>query len=606
MGLSWKLTLARRVQLAALAHIRHTHTRYDELLKETSWQNARRAVEPVCLDFLVKWRGDDETGRDQLDEILREVVVISDTEDDESSDEYDAEETQVHRAQEVDMAGRQEIVQNTTTGVHESMQLCDPQPEGSGRSTQLVRDSPIELDTQPRQRKGPLEKKQQRGFKRYRRAWEDAVQRQRDHDSPNRPLSPAERTYSPARPLVDEVTKRPPVENAGAVPYANGYVPRPAGLGAPIDMRTYPPPPPPPAPTRLQPGDAMSSAPPVGANLTQAPREFSPMANRFQDLLVRSIEPTSPETMAPAFVRTLPPRSQPSPTSRPQLRALASPGPPFQQHTVHGDRHMRHPSGGYEDRYPYNQGTRSHAASPIEGWQPEGRRRHQNDSFQRPGGDISRPADRSNPIVMVDMGGFLQRVSRADDAFATGRDYIEPRPLGRGESSYHAATTQRMIPHEDGSRILRENHGAADLQRIPTHAPRHYAHITPPNHSPVDPNPRQVIYFDGVQYGGQQPRSTYDNVEVRDVRGAFAGPRVYAGPPQGMYVSTDREFVLRLLMQRRYSRQQQARAPLHAQPLSSVQQPHRTYLPREERQNNHYTPPPRPQGAQPSNVVILD
>lgn len=207
---------------------------------------------------------------------------------------------------------------------------------------------------------------------------------------------------------------------------------------------------------------------------------------------------------------------------------------------------------------------------------------------------------------MVDMGGFLQRVSRADDAFATGRDYIEPRPLGRGESSYHAATTQRMIPHEDGSRILRENHGAADLQRIPTHAPRHYAHITPPNHSPVDPNPRQVIYFDGVQYGGQQPRSTYDNVEVRDVRGAFAGPRVYAGPPQGMYVSTDREFVLRLLMQRRYSRQQQARAPLHAQPLSSVQQPHRTYLPREERQNNHYTPPPRPQGAQPSNVVILD
>jgi hypothetical protein len=33
--------------------------------------NARKAVEPVCLDVLVKWRGDEETGRDQMDEIIR-------------------------------------------------------------------------------------------------------------------------------------------------------------------------------------------------------------------------------------------------------------------------------------------------------------------------------------------------------------------------------------------------------------------------------------------------------------------------------------------------------------------------------------------------------
>lgn len=80
------LTLARRVQLAALAHIRHTMTRYDELLKETDWANARKAVEKPCLDIIVKWRGDEETGRDQLDEILREVIEISDTDDD-SGDE---------------------------------------------------------------------------------------------------------------------------------------------------------------------------------------------------------------------------------------------------------------------------------------------------------------------------------------------------------------------------------------------------------------------------------------------------------------------------------------------------------------------------------------
>ncbi|KAI0837315.1 hypothetical protein F5Y06DRAFT_271352 [Hypoxylon sp. FL0890] len=86
VGMVQELTLARRVQLAAIAHIRHTHTRYDELLKQTSWANARKAVEKPCLDIIVKWRGDEETGRDQLDEILREVIEISDTEE-ESEDE---------------------------------------------------------------------------------------------------------------------------------------------------------------------------------------------------------------------------------------------------------------------------------------------------------------------------------------------------------------------------------------------------------------------------------------------------------------------------------------------------------------------------------------
>ncbi|KAI1781028.1 hypothetical protein F4818DRAFT_397537 [Hypoxylon cercidicola] len=86
VGMASGLTLARRVQLAAIAFIRHTHTRYDELLKKTSWTNARKAVEKPCLDIIVKWRGDEETGRDQLDEILREVIEISDTEEESEDD----------------------------------------------------------------------------------------------------------------------------------------------------------------------------------------------------------------------------------------------------------------------------------------------------------------------------------------------------------------------------------------------------------------------------------------------------------------------------------------------------------------------------------------
>ena len=91
VGLATNVSLSRRVGLAVLAHIRHTHTRYDQLLQETSWENARKAVESLCLDVLAKWRGDEETGRDQLDEILREVIVISDS--DSESDSYSDSES---------------------------------------------------------------------------------------------------------------------------------------------------------------------------------------------------------------------------------------------------------------------------------------------------------------------------------------------------------------------------------------------------------------------------------------------------------------------------------------------------------------------------------
>ncbi|KAI3341305.1 hypothetical protein F4824DRAFT_309680 [Ustulina deusta] len=96
VGMAKDITLARRVQLAALAHIRHTHTRYDELLRESDWANARKAVEKPCLDIIVKWRGDEETGRDQLDEILREVIEISDTETETEDEGSSADNARIH------------------------------------------------------------------------------------------------------------------------------------------------------------------------------------------------------------------------------------------------------------------------------------------------------------------------------------------------------------------------------------------------------------------------------------------------------------------------------------------------------------------------------
>ncbi|RYP93726.1 hypothetical protein DL770_000098 [Monosporascus sp. CRB-9-2] len=104
VGMAKDLTLARRVQLAALAYIRHTKTRYDELLKETDWANARKAVEKPCLDIIVKWRGDEETGRDQLDEILREVIEISDSEDDSEYESSSPEQVSARNSRAISIA----------------------------------------------------------------------------------------------------------------------------------------------------------------------------------------------------------------------------------------------------------------------------------------------------------------------------------------------------------------------------------------------------------------------------------------------------------------------------------------------------------------------
>ena len=74
----------RRAQLAVIAHIRHTYTEYDSLLKQVPYNEARRRVEKPSLDRLILWRGDDDDAGD-MDDVLREVIVIPD--DDEEDEE---------------------------------------------------------------------------------------------------------------------------------------------------------------------------------------------------------------------------------------------------------------------------------------------------------------------------------------------------------------------------------------------------------------------------------------------------------------------------------------------------------------------------------------
>ncbi|PVH84579.1 hypothetical protein DL98DRAFT_512481 [Cadophora sp. DSE1049] len=171
VGLQPGIPLSRRVQLAVLAHIRHTHTRYDKLLRETTWMNARKAVEPVCLDVLIKWRGDEETGRDQMDEILREVVIITDSEDEDDSSEEDSSDEEG----EVTSSSSTEPPSLPNSRNQHRPQMTPATP--SSNTPALANRTNLSAISSRTRAKDPRDKKEQRGFKRYQAAWQDAINR---------------------------------------------------------------------------------------------------------------------------------------------------------------------------------------------------------------------------------------------------------------------------------------------------------------------------------------------------------------------------------------------------------------------------------------------
>ncbi|KAL2131963.1 hypothetical protein VTI74DRAFT_4390 [Chaetomium olivicolor] len=177
VGLAPNISLSRRVQLAVLAHIRHNHTRYDQLLRETTYVNARKAVESLCLDILVKWRGDEETGRDQLDEILCEVIVISDSESEESDNEDDEDVSSAASSADESSTGLLGAGAPMAPPVDRS---SVPLAANSARGEKLPRASHAPQKVKKTSRKDRRAAKwAQRGFSRYQAAWHQAVERQR-------------------------------------------------------------------------------------------------------------------------------------------------------------------------------------------------------------------------------------------------------------------------------------------------------------------------------------------------------------------------------------------------------------------------------------------
>ncbi|KAF3011524.1 hypothetical protein E8E14_009486 [Neopestalotiopsis sp. 37M] len=292
VGMAGDLPLSRRVQLAALSHIRHTMTRYDDLLKEGQrWENARKAVEQPCLDIIVKWRGDEETGRDQLDEILREVIEIS---DDEDSDEDSTEEEQVSVARKIglpsdpvpNMAEAHALVQQHPPARSRASSARSPRQQPLVVS--LVSPAPARKLTR-KERKAARQTQQR--FKRYEQVAETFGRNPAPPGPPRNEYSgaglpemtavSASRTYDyvrePERTMPQSAAPPPPGS------YTHQDVPPIASRSrgqSPIFVRI-----------------ADGNMPKVGHAVSRpnySPHAMSPVRTQFQDLLVRSIEPQSP------------------------------------------------------------------------------------------------------------------------------------------------------------------------------------------------------------------------------------------------------------------------------------------------------------------------
>ncbi|KPM43342.1 hypothetical protein AK830_g3218 [Neonectria ditissima] len=569
VGLSADITLARRVQLAVLAHIRHTHTRYDTLLRETTWQNARKIVEGLCLDTLVKWRGDEETGRDQLDEILREVVVISDSEDEDS--DQGTEESSIEEIEPSSRATVPARIERNVPGFTSAGRRRSPKEANihNGPLTPAKSKGKVQKSN----RKNASDKKGQKGFKRY-HAWQEAIRRYREEQDPE--LQPPPMDRIPSYPVHRQVTPRPAApymshefpdssglriesKDAGPVPTENGYVVQhPSYSGQPMDLsrHSYSPLP---RPTVHDKVISSREVHPSMAALHQLP----PMVtNPLQDMLVPSIEPASPEYMRPSFVRAIPPRSQGfgngtssgsnmqySPRRLSPMRGAIirddqnfpnrqGAQPPTRLNPLagpYGDHHRQTSNIPREQQYlsarngyPVSDSLAYHSNGHL----AEASRHPA--SVRRPVEEVSRPGPRSTPVLMEDRGGFFEIISaRPLDTHSPPRttnmmDFRQPvhREVRRAPENH------RVVSSREGSRILRETQGSARVEFIPVTTTRplpfdHRSRTVPSDSAVIQQRtPSNLIHTRGVNDGhypmyAQRPQGEpqpVDQEPYREVR----------------------------------------------------------------------------------------
>ncbi|KAF2859537.1 hypothetical protein K470DRAFT_277597 [Piedraia hortae CBS 480.64] len=147
VGYAWKegrvgkaesLSLARRVQLATLARIRHEYTHYDSLLRaHVPWQAARNEVERACRDKIIEWCGEEVPD----EELAKELVHESEEEMEPSPPQLPAEDVRPS------LAPQQRVYRPTLPSAYAAQTTPEP---GGYRTQYLPVDRPA---TVPRTRR---------------------------------------------------------------------------------------------------------------------------------------------------------------------------------------------------------------------------------------------------------------------------------------------------------------------------------------------------------------------------------------------------------------------------------------------------------------------
>lgn len=202
-----------------MAHIRHLYTDYDKLLKTTSFQDARRSVEDSTLEKLVQWRGDDESGMPELEDVFREVIVISDDEGDtEESDFIENDNApSTDWGLSVEVLSSQVAADKVDFITNDDINhIVSPFPVRVGRKPLF---SDYNFGAGATNQASSKARVDRRGFSRY-RAWDRAMDRYREkalskYDEPRLPRAPAvsrDEALITSRPLhshANQTTGRP-------------------------------------------------------------------------------------------------------------------------------------------------------------------------------------------------------------------------------------------------------------------------------------------------------------------------------------------------------------------------------------------------------------
>lgn len=344
----------------------------------------------------------------------------------------------------------------------------------------------------PNQQVATFQRRNQRGFKRY-RAWEEAIRRNRDV--------------------------------------------RGSSTAMETDTGSYP------VHSHQQPLQSIPSMQPVYGTASAAAAS-RPMTPPSQDVPLPSIETMSPQPMEPSFVRRISLRGT-AETQHPDTWDQ----PQYQANIPGRNANIMAPSGSvmqysgppplapaYPYQAPYGTAVHMRASRQVSGAQPLGPNGPSQAAFWQAQGstaahriimDVNRPGERSNPIVMEDRGGFYERVTQPEEQSIS---VLEPpiliREVRRWSRPLETYGSRMYVTRRESPMLQDHDMEGVELYSAPP--PREVTHMMPQRGSQYlngPPQPIPLVVSDLRNHGAIHVRALSQPPSHAEHQGGFPSPR---------------------------------------------------------------------------------